>query len=405
MKAILWTYKKRTNGEHEIRLRLTAYKDVKYIGLGFSSTVEHWDEANESPLPSHPKFKEIIKEIERLKDEADFELKLARKSHSSLTPAELKQILQKNDKVSARKILEFFDKVIENLEKESRIGYANVFTHCKATVNTFLNGKDKLFSSFSKSDCESYERYLLQNVKKESSISHYLRTFYRLWNIAIEEGITSKEQHPSKYIKFKVYRKFKTAKRAINIEYIHAIEKLEFESGSRLFRSQQYFLFSYYARGINFIDMAQLKSKVNLRGDELSYVRSKNKREYNFKLHSKAYEIINIFKDYPLQSDTGYLFPILHKQHNSAKKIDVRIDSALKDLNEDLQVMAKMVGLDKNLTSYVARHSFASNLRSKNVAVGIIQEALGHETELQTATYLDEIDDSIVASSIEDALK
>lgn len=405
VKVILWTYKKRANGEHEIRLRLTVYKDVKYMGLGYSSTVGNWDEANEAPLPSHPKFKEIIKEIERLKEEAYFELKLARKSHTALTPTELKQKLQKNKQQSARKILEFFDKVIAKLEKEDRIGYANVFTHCKATVSAFLNGKDKLFGAFSKSDCENFEKYLLQHVRKDSSISHYLRTFYRLWNIAIEEGVTSKDLHPSKYIKFKVYRKFKTSKRAINFEYIQAIEKLRFDRGSRLFRSQQYFLFSYYARGINFIDLAQLKDKVHLRGDELSYVRSKNKREYSFKLHSKAYEIINLFKNYPLQSDAGYIFPILDKKHNTAKKIDVRIDSALKDLNEDLREMAKLIGLNKTLTSYVARHSFASNLRSKKVDVGIIQEALGHETELQTATYLDEIDDNIVASRIEDALK
>ncbi|EMR04161.1 site-specific integrase [Cesiribacter andamanensis] len=405
IKALLWTYKKTANGEHEIRLRLTAYKDVKYIGLGYSSLPEHWDEANEMPLPAHPRFKEIVKEIVRLKEEADFELRLARKAHTSLTPAELKQKLQKTRNQSVRKILEFFDKVIADLEKEGRIGYANVFRHCKAMLSNFLGGKDKVFGTFSKSDCEQLEKYLLQNVPKESSISHYLRTFYRLWNLAVEEGIAAKELHPSKYIKFKVYRKFKTSKRAINFEYIQAIENLQFELGSRLYRSQQYFLFSYYARGINFIDLAQLKDKVHLRGDELSYVRSKNKRAYNFKLHSKAYAIIQLFREYPLQSDGDYLFPILMKQHDTPKKIDVRIDSALKDLNEDLRIMAEKIGLNKHLTSYVARHSFASNLRSKKVDVGIIQGALGHETELQTAVYLEEIDDTLVASQIEDALR
>jgi len=66
--------------------------------------------------------------------------------------------------------------------------------------------------------------------------------------------------------------------------------------------------------------------------------------------------------------------------------------------------MAKLIGLEKHLTSYVARHSFATNLRHKNVSVSIIQEALGHETEMQTMTYLDDLDDSIIAKSIENAL-
>jgi site-specific recombinase XerD len=366
---------------------------------------EHWDTINEIPKVSHPKFKEIFKEIERLKDEADFEIKLAKKSNVSLSPSELRQKINKNQSLSSFKILEFFDKVVADLEKEERIGYSNVFRNCKGIVSNFLKSVDKSFSAFSKSDCENFEKYLLDNVNKNSSISHYLRTFYRLWNIAIANDICTKEQHPQKYIKFKVYKKFKTRKRAISFENIQSIEQLRLDACSRLFRSQQYFLFSYYARGINFIDLAQLKDRINLRGNELHYVRSKNKREYQFTLHSKAYAILVSFKNYPMQSDAGYLFPILSKKQDTPKKIDARIDSALKDLNEDLRTIANMIGLHKDLTSYVARHSFATNLRSKKVDVGIIQEALGHETEIQTATYLDEIDDSIVAASIEDALK
>ena len=94
----------------------------------------------------------------------------------------------------------------------------------------------------------------------------------------------------------------------------------------------------------------------------------------------------------------------MNDKHDTPKKIDARIDSALKDLNEDLAKIAQIIRLDKKLTSYAARHSFATNLRNKKVSVSIIQEALGHETELQTATYLDEIDDTIVAKTIEEAL-
>lgn len=91
-------------------------------------------------------------------------------------------------------------------------------------------------------------------------------------------------------------------------------------------------------------------------------------------------------------------------EHDTPRKIDQRLESALKDLNEDLKVMAKAIGLNKNLTSYIARHSFATTLNNRNVDVKLIQEAMGHETELQTRTYLAEIDDSIVAASIQEAL-
>jgi integrase len=155
---------------------------------------------------------------------------------------------------------------------------------------------------------------------------------------------------------------------------------------------------------MNFIDIAKLKFQANLFGNELNYTRSKNKRRYNYQLHSKALCIIRNFERLDTKSDDDYIFPILYYYHDTPKKIDARIDSALKDLNEDLKKIANMIGLQKHLTSYVARHSFATALRYKSVNMSIIQEAMGHETELQTMTYLDDLDDDIIANSIENAL-
>jgi len=406
IKTILWKHKKNANGEHEIRIRLTLYKQVAYLNCGFSSTEENWDQANECPKSSHPKFKNIIKKIHDVYDDINFELKLLSKNGIELfslpeLKAKIKTPVIRNTNT---KILDFYDLVITQLDSEGRIGYSNIFSSSKCNFKKFSKKDDKSFISFSKIDFENYEKFLLENKKSDNTMSFYIRTFTRLWNIAIEKGSCPKDHHPSKYFKFKAYRRFKTKKRAVSPETIKAIESLNFENSSRIFRSQQYFLFSYYARGINFIDLAKLKLNKNLVGTELIYVRSKNKRKYHYQLHSKAVSIIRLFERSPFKSDAGYVFPILQSYHDSPKKIDARIDSALKDLNEDLGKMAKSIGLEKQLTSYVARHSFATHLRNKNISVSIIQEALGHESEMQTMTYLDELDDSIISESIENAL-
>lgn len=101
------------------------------------------------------------------------------------------------------------------------------------------------------------------------------------------------------------------------------------------------FLFSYYARGINFTDLAKLKHNSNIKGKDITNIRSKNKRRYNYQLHTKALSIIKWFKSCEIQSDTDYVFPILMSHHDTRQKIDSRIDSALKDLNEDLKTIAK----------------------------------------------------------------
>ncbi|WP_291122342.1 site-specific integrase [Flavobacterium sp. UBA6046] len=407
---ILWTYEALQNGAYSIYLRLTYYKDVKYLGTGFSSTHEQWDDKNSQPLSIHPKFKDIAKRIDSLIDDVKFEIKFAEKEGLEIDLQYIKQKVKGKKKEAASKtapskmkLFEWFDILINEFEQQGRTGYADVHTSCKASLEKVFT-KDKHFSAFTVNDFETYENYLRKDVPGESTQSVYLRTFYGTWNKAMKKGYCRKDHHPKDTIQIKAYKKIKTKKRAVDADYIHAIEELEFEKNTRFFRSQKYFIFSYYSRGMNFTDLALLKHKNNIEGQYVNYKRSKNKRDYGFKLHSKAAAIIELFRDYPLQSDADYVFPILHKIHDTPRKIDQRIESALKDLNEDLKEMAKKVGLKKHLTSYVARHSFATNLSTKDVDVKIIQEALGHETEEQTRTYLAEIDDSIIASSIEEAL-
>ncbi len=216
IKAILWKYKKASNGEHEIRLRLTLYKEVTYLNTGFTSMEKDWDDKNECPNSSHTNFKLIIKKIQDLSDEIMFEVKLNLKNGIDVfSLSELKnQIrtpIKPNNKI---KILEFYEKQILKLEEEGRIGYSKVFCSSRDNYKKFMNKSDKSFIAFSKTDFQNYEEFLLKNIKLQTTISLYIRTFVRLWNIAIEKGICPKEHHPSKYFKFKPYRRFKTKKKS-----------------------------------------------------------------------------------------------------------------------------------------------------------------------------------------------
>ncbi|RFZ90288.1 integrase [Mucilaginibacter conchicola] len=394
------------NGEREIRIRLTFYKEQKYLSTGHKSKPEHWDfEANE-PSSTHPKFRIISRAIEDKLDDIDFELKLMKKNgHEFISLADLIDKLKKSDKpVIPAKLYAFTDNIVAELMAADKIGYADTFHNIKEYVLKHVFGeKDKAFVNFTKPDFEALELYLIKQDLKETTMSAYLRTFYRIWNLAIKEGMCPKDHHPKKFIKFKPYKKYKTSKRAISAGDMKLIEGYDADYGSRIYRSQQMFLFSYYCRGINYNDIVKLK-EANFNGDIVRYKRSKNGRLYDFKLHSKAKAIVDVFRNYPIQSDGGYVFPILKAEHDTAAKIDARIDSGLKDLNEDLKKIKDAKGIDRVVTSYVARHSFATNLKHKKVDVSLIQEAMGHETEEVTRIYLEDYDDELVASSIEEAL-
>ena len=410
---IIWTYRKikQTDNnfiknEHEVRIRMWQNGEPVYISTGYSSSVENWDKEHARPAITHRKFLGLSSKIKKILDDIKYEIKTAEKAGRPITHIEIKTILTQPQRLVSvsnkpNKILAYYQSVVDYYESVDNLGYAAVFHANKLTVKKLLKDKDKMFLAFTKSDHEAYETQL--TGLSESTKSSYLRTYYRVWNLAIADGLVTINHHPRKYIKFKAYKKIRTKKRSIKLEYWQRVLKLKLSKETRLYRSHLLMQFMYYSRGMNFNDMLKLK-KEQFVNNGIVYKRSKNKRSYDFELHPKAIRVIKIFEEYEQQSDAGYIFPFIMKEHDTAKKIDARIDSALKDFNEDSKAMAEAVGWHKQFTSNALRHAFGSHLNEANVDIKIIREALGHETEGQTRVYLDDIDDSIIANAIQTAL-
>ena len=78
-KVVLWTYKPPVNGEYEIRIRLTLYKEQKYFNVGFSCSTANWDYETDGPVPGCPNYRAISRKIEDYLDDIDFEIKLMKK--------------------------------------------------------------------------------------------------------------------------------------------------------------------------------------------------------------------------------------------------------------------------------------------------------------------------------------
>ncbi|PAW95464.1 hypothetical protein CKK33_18945 [Mucilaginibacter sp. MD40] len=413
VKAVLWTYRTILDtennyvmGEHEVRIRMTQNRDTKYMSTGYSSSIANWNSENNSPRSSHPKYKALVSKIKKMEDDIHYEIKTAEKAGRLITHVEIKAALTSNVSLTPaaekpNRILAYIQSLVDHYDAIDNPGYANVFYNNKLTVKKLLKDKDKMFLAFTKADHEAYERQI--SGTSESTRSHYLRTYYRVWNLAIEDGLCSKDHHPKKYIKFKAYKRIRTKKRSIKSDYWERLLNLKPAKDTRIYRSHLLMQFMYYARGMNFNDMIKLK-KEQFVNNGIVYKRSKNKRNYDFELHPEAVRIINLFEDFHEQSDAGYIFPFVMKEHDSAKKIDVRIDSALKDFNEDAKAMAEAVGWNKQFTSNALRHGFASHLNEADVDIKIIQEAMGHETQADTRIYLADLEDSIITNAINGAL-
>lgn len=255
IKPVLWTYttvreaeKNLTVGEHEVRIRMTQNRKSTYMATGFSSCIEAWDLENDCPQYTHPKFKELSKRIDKLTEDINFEIKLAEKAQRVITPIEIKNNLTKATKLrlpadKPNKIIAYIKMVEDGYKAVENPGYAAVFYNCRVTVRRLLRDKDKMFLAFTKADHEDYEKQFLG--LSESTKSNYLRTYCRIWNLAIADGLVTKDHHPKQYFKFKVYKRVRTKKRSIKADYWKRILKLKPAAHTRIYRSHLMAKFMY----------------------------------------------------------------------------------------------------------------------------------------------------------------
>ncbi|HKC69274.1 MAG TPA: site-specific integrase [Bacteroidia bacterium] len=393
IKVVLFTSKTLSNGEHPILLRVIQNRKISYISIGASSTKSLWDEQNNLPKKKHPLYKQLLVLIDAKRIEAN-KLQIELETDNvDLSAKEIKRKLKRT--TNSKSVFKYFDETIKRLEKLNRIGYANVFKSTKNSLVSFWRKDELEFSEITPSFLSKYEENFLERGVSLNSIFVFMRTLKTLLNYARKENIIKEGYNPFKEISFTKYRRVKTKKRAITKEQIKQIAALQLQAETRLFHARNYFLYSFYNRGINFIDMAFLKWK-DIKKDRLTYIRRKTKEQFTIGMLEPAIDILNYYKEIYYDGEDSYVFPILNSTHKTAKSIDYRIDRMLKIVNKDLKDIAALAGIDEKLTTYVARHSYATIMKRSGVSTAIISEALGHESEKTTQIYLDTFENKVL---------
>ncbi len=306
--AILFRAKVLRNGEHPVMMRVTRSRQSKYVSLGISCKEELWDQAKGLPKTRHPLYKELTsvilktqlgiqKELLTLDDEEqEFSLK-GLKTLSTDLPVQVQ-------------VLTYFDQVETQLFQSGRIGYAKMFRFTANSLRNFQGGKDFAFTEINTSFLLRYEAWFLGRGVMYSFIFVFMRTFKTLINYARKEGYVKPDFTPFREFSFSKYRRIKTRKRSLTKSQIRAIADFYAEPGSIVFHARNYFMFSYYCRGINFIDMAHLQWE-NIQGGRLLYTRKKTKELFSISLLEPAQALLDYYRSEPVPGQQEYIFPIL----------------------------------------------------------------------------------------------
>lgn len=303
-------------------------------------------------------------------------------------------------------VIAFINQIYAQLVDSKRIGNANVYRDLRNQLVGFIGKRDIEFEGINVSFCNRLEAHLRSKDCQETSISVFFRTLRATFNKAISEGIVKSDAYPfsrnrSELHKFSVSKfDLTTRKRAISREDINKIEHFD-AFNQRLQLTKDVFLFSFYTGGINFVDIAQLRWKnivsQSATSQRIIYTRQKTKGKFNVNLLPPAIEILNTYRSVGSVNPEEYIFPILRQnKHISHVQIENRLNKLNRNINKDLKQISSSLGIDPPLTTYVARHSFATILKKNGISISIISELMGHDSEQTTRIYLGGFDNEIL---------
>ena len=392
---ILLRNKPNKEGQYPVVLKVIKDRKIKVITLGITCLEKDWDKANAKFKKSQPNYMQRNRALLKKKEQAlkiiddfflegvdftltQFEAKFRGKSSSNIT------------------VIEFWNERLSDLSKAGKTGTARIEKYVKNSLFKYAKNKSLHFRDITPVFLEKFEIHLRSNNNDDGSIGVRMRHIKAMFNSAIKQGVVDEKYYP-----FKVYKtaklKSKGIKRALSRKEMKLMESVDTIKNPNLLDAKNYMVFSYYSGGMNFIDMMKLKWE-NIQEDRIVYTRSKTKGNFTVKMLEPVKKVVEYYK--AQNRPTDYVFPILLSNDLSPIQIEYRKNKTLRAFNKKLKEIASIQGVKKNVTSYVIRHSFATNLKYAGISSDLISQTMGHHDVSVTNAYLKEFENDAIDNAM-----
>ena len=360
-------------------------RKVKWISTEHHIYADEWDENTETIVVTVGSERKAVLALIQCK--IDWALKRwqtildrMEHSHKDYTVEELCEAFNKEQ--TYKTVFVFLQEQVTKKEQMKRQGTARTYGNAYRRFKAFREDADLTFDELTPDMIECYEAWLIDKRLKHNSIRCYLRTLNTLLCKAVEEGLLNNTNLFS-HVRLSYV---KTTKRAISEKELKVIANLELPENSTMALARDIFMFSFYMRGMPFVDIAYLR-KTDLKNGMWTYCRRKTNKCLMEEWEKAKQKILDRYAHQ--MENRSYLLPIIKEEdgteYKQYQRMQININRALKKIGE-------MAELKMPLTTYVARHTWASVARDMNIPIAVISEGMGHNSIKTTQVYLNSID-------------
>ena len=244
---------------------------------------------------------------------------------------------------------------------------------------------------------EGFTEFLKSEDLSENTIRFYLRNFSAMYHLKEKDYTDNPFSHVN-------MRACPTRKRALDKHTMQRIKDFDCEGKDSLAFARDLFMFSFYTQGMPFVDIACLKAS-NMENGTIRYKRHKTGQPVTVTLVPEAMEIIRHYSKINKSVDDNksgkdkvkdyYIFGIIKSTDSTIAYQQYR--NGLANQNRRLKKIGDKLGLDMPLTTYIARHTWATLAQNSGVPTAVISRSLGHTSETTTRIYLGSMDTKVLA--------
>jgi integrase/recombinase XerD len=357
-KIVLDKRRPKKNDTYPLRMRVYQNRDYKTYSLGIDLRESDWNEQIQQVKTSNPSHKLYNVKITTLKAKIQKSIFMNEDEEEIISPEGLiNQITRSRNKQQIVKpdLLAYGKQHISKLQAEGRIGNSIVYSCAINKLKAYVNSDTLTFQQVNYSFIEKFNTALLAEGMKVNGISNYMRTIRALFNKARKEEIISADCYP--FSKFKI-RSERTINRNLTIAEIESIANLDLPADTPIWHHRNLFMLSFCLIGMNFADLLTL-TKENFVDGRIVFRRKKTHKVYSILLLPKIQELFNLYRSEASGTIKRFVLPfVVYKNNPSALRKDIM--QAIKNTNDYLPKIAEMCKVNKSITTYYARYSWAN---------------------------------------------